>query len=551
MAHPIPRSKLDLMKQGGPASPGMARQTLMGLAHCTRLRALNLACCAGVGDSLLAVVAASCKGLERLDVSGCDVTDSGVISLAHHCHDLKELLVSECRLVTDASIQQIAERCRLLEQLVVANTRVADAGIFAIAQCSTNLRHLDVQGCSHVTHASISVIAAHGPGLQHLSIHGLRHLRDDSIIAIAEGCPGLTGIDLSGCVAITADGMRALADRCPQLQHVSVAGILYASAGLQQMVSRCARLRHLDAREVITFDDAISRALGSNCPDLRHLAVGMTLDLTDAGIIALAQGCPLLEHLRINACPRVTDGGLGIIAIHCPRLRHLDIRDCTNVTDAGVALVSQHCRELEELSMGMWGFRMTDASLRTVARFCAKLRCFNLRHGDLGNGGAPAVLEHRGGQLEALDVSGTRYRLEELSQMIGRTCTRLRSLWMGWCSALSDAHVASLLSGPAAGGLLHLDISKSGSEVTDKSLFAIGGACPQLCSLNVHSCHGVTDEGMKAIAAGCRRLIIVNAMGTSTTVGVYGIFAGSDCTVMWWDELCLGDPVSPPYEGLI
>eukprot|EP00899_Mesostigma_viride_P018928 jgi/Mesvir1/27036/Mv20735-RA.1 len=530
----------------------MARQTLMGLGHCRRLRTLNLACCAGIRDDFLAVVAVSCRDLERLDVSDCDVSDNGVIALAQHCHELKHLLLSDCKQVTCASIQHIAEGCCHLEQLVVTRTKVTDAGITAIARRCTKLRHLDVQSCSYVTDAGISEVAAHCPRLQHLGVQGLLHVTDISIIAVAEACPGLIGLDISACIAMSAHGMRVLADRCRELERVDVANSQISSAGLQELASRCARLRHLNARDSTSFDDDVAIALGSNCPDLRHLAVGRMRGLTDAGIIALAKGCPLLEHLCILSCAHVTDAGMSAVAIHCPRLRHLELWDCRDVTDASIFLVGEHCRELEELRVGMRGFRVTDASLRLVARNCARLRSFHMSHGDLGDAALAAVIEQRGGHLEALNVSCASIALDELMGLIGRTCTRLQSLWVAWCSRLSDAHLAALLSsGPAAGGLLHLDISESGYGVTDESLVAIGHMCPLLCTLNVQNCHGVTDEGMRAVAAGCRRLIFLNAIGTSASGEVFDMFAGSGCRVWWFEDYGISDPETPPDSPIL
>eukprot|EP00899_Mesostigma_viride_P023127 jgi/Mesvir1/399/Mv11290-RA.1 len=502
---------------GRPARPEIASPSLLGIAHCTRLRSLNLAGCADMDDALLAALAASCRELDSVDVSYCRVTDAGITELAQLCPGLKELSAGGMRRVTDASIEQVAANCQGLRRLDVGGTCVTDASVSAIARHCADLRHLGLGGAKKVTDDSIRAVAERCPSLQYLGVSGgLGVVSDASIIEIARRCRSLTGLDVHDCDngpgGVRDLGLRAVAQHCPDLQYLSVGGLRHVRRETMiQLAARCPKLRHLDAGGGPEMDDEVIDALTSGCPGLRHLAVAYLSDVTDASVIMLADRCHELEHLSVLACPRVTDVGISAVARRCLRLRHLDVRACIGVTAASLILAGELCERLEELRVNMvMDESMNKAEAAAVARSCARLRSVEVGHMDKA---LLRAIVQKCVQLENLHVWNACFHVGW--RAIGRKCARLRSLLVTNCETVSDKHVGSLLAGPLAGQLVHLDLSAC-HNITDESLVAVGRACVQLRTLKLSSA-AVTDVGLRAIVRGCPRLTFLDIRGCDVT----------------------------------
>eukprot|EP00899_Mesostigma_viride_P019589 jgi/Mesvir1/27631/Mv07362-RA.1 len=552
-AHQVPWDRREHAIQGRLAAcPGTARQSLLGLGHCRRLRSLTLASCPDVDDNVLMVVASSCWDLETLDVRNCQVTDKGVTVVAMYCARLKELRVGESQQVTDASFQKIAERCRLLEQLVIEGTSVTDVGVSAIARHCPNLRHLEMDPgpWTGITDASVIAVATHCPRLEYLNVENFEEeISDTSLTAIARRCPDLRGLGV-GTSAVTDAGLMAVASGCRQLQALNIAGQGITSEALTYLARHCPHLRRLDAPFVASIDDTVLLALGAHCRELHHLSI-QGAGVTDFGIEALAKGCPRLDHLAV-ACPHVTDAGMAAVARGCPHLRHLYLRSCECVTDTGMGAIArccpqllrlelfrcpkvteaclcavgEGCRRLEQLRFSALEGGVTDASMRVVARNCTRLHSIAMHRGGFGEAALRALVENCE-RLEHLEISGADFALENSMAAISRHCTCLRSLSVTSCPMLSDKDLVTALSGRAGARLLDLDLSCN-DGIADNALLAVATACPLLHTLDVSECGGVTDAGIRAVARSCQRLVAQCVYHTQVTEESLRLFDQGD-----------------------
>jgi len=79
-----------------------------------RPRALDVSDCVSVGDRALRALAHSCGvKLRRLCVRGCTaVTDYGVLALALHCTQMRQLNVQDCPLVGSSALTAVRDNCQ-------------------------------------------------------------------------------------------------------------------------------------------------------------------------------------------------------------------------------------------------------------------------------------------------------------------------------------------------------------------------------------------------------------------------------------------------------
>ena len=254
-------------------------------------RALVLEQCYFVNDFDLIDIAASCRDLLSLDVSGCRrITDEGLQELAGYCKDLRFLNVNDCPTITDKSLHVLSSGCR-------------------------DLHWLDLGGCRAVTSTGLEAISKHCRDLRTLHLSGCNEVCDQGLEAIALRCQALRTLNLSGCNEISDIGLGILARRCSALSALSLNGCnLVTDEGLWSIATSSRRLVSLDL---------------SGC-----------MLVTDCGLGALATHCPELSTLYLCGCHGITDDGLEAVATHCRALETLDLSGCSGITDRGVRLVA-------------------------------------------------------------------------------------------------------------------------------------------------------------------------------------------------------------------
>eukprot|EP00899_Mesostigma_viride_P024757 jgi/Mesvir1/5466/Mv15520-RA.1 len=353
--------------------------------------------------------------------------------------------------------------------------------------------------------------------LRSLNLSCFGSMVDDKVLAVlAASCGQLGALDVTNC-DVTDEGIRAVVGQCKQLEHLTICSTRVTKAAVLAIASECPRLQSLNAR--------ISAPPGDNSVD-------------DAAIVLLAERCPKLRHLTLSS-PGVSDVGISAIARHCPQLRHLDILGCFEVTDASLQLVGEHCRQLEVLRIySPRHGRLTAASLRVVAENCPRLRHLSTLDDNIGEEALRCVAKNCS-HLEHLGIEGANYGMDAGVAAMSRNCTRLRSFKARNCPLLSDANVATLLSGPAATQLVHLDLSFC-RNITDEALFAVGRSCPELRLLSLSSCGYVSDAGVMAVARGCRKLVFADVVGCGVTSGGLRLLDRSRCRVYdnkaFWED---------------
>ncbi|KAJ1447964.1 hypothetical protein M885DRAFT_450782, partial [Pelagophyceae sp. CCMP2097] len=146
--------------------------------------------------------------------------------------------------------------------------------------------------------------------------------------------------------------------------------------------------------------------------------------------------------------PRFGEGALRALARHCGGdLRRVDVDGAPRVNDAALLALAATCPQLRKLGVDGCS-RVTDVGVAAVARNCALLE--RLRAG--GCGGTTKPLTDESGMalgllvfLKTCDLSRSRVGVEGLLAM-ARGCASLEVLRLVGCDDVTDAGVAALLA---------------------------------------------------------------------------------------------------------
>ncbi|XP_051969357.1 F-box/LRR-repeat protein 7 isoform X2 [Xyrauchen texanus] len=296
------------------------------------------------------------------------------------CLTLETVVASGCRRLSDRGLRVIAQCSPELRRLEVAGCyNVSNNAVFDVVSHCPNLEHLNVSGCPKVTcisltqEASLLLTPLHGQqiGLRYLDMTDCVSLEDEGLRTIAFHCPRLTHLFLRRCIRLTDDSLRQLALHCTSLRELSLSDChLMGDFGLREVARLEGRLRYLSVAHCMRITDVGLRYVARYCPRLRYLNARGCEGLTDQGLSHLARSCPRLRSLDVGRCPLVSDNGLEVLARSCEGLRRLSLRGCESVTGRGLMVLAAGCPELQLLNVQEC--EVPAEALRLVRQHCRR-----------------------------------------------------------------------------------------------------------------------------------------------------------------------------------
>lgn len=141
--------------------------------------------------------------LTYISLAGCNkITDSFIMSVAHHCPRLSHLDLRACGQISDASISVIAEKCRNLHHLNVGRVRDRDRisiqSISLIAKY-TKVAVLGLAGCDMTDECLVMLAKHRGKKLERISVNNCYKLTNKTIQAFVKYCPNLSVFEMKEC----------------------------------------------------------------------------------------------------------------------------------------------------------------------------------------------------------------------------------------------------------------------------------------------------------------------------------------------------------------
>lgn len=258
-----------------------------------------------------------CRNLTTLWLSGAEITDGGITSLASF-PKLKEIFLEDTK-VTDAVIPTLAKMSSL-ESVGLASCAITDKGLLALAPLR-KLQRLELDS-TPISDSGIAVVRNFG-NLRHLDLEKTRV--SDKCLALLPA--RLEGLILNRCTGITSAAMTNIVRQRNLLQlNISFTSIRSDAVGKLGVLSA---MRDLDLAGI--------RANDQDLLFLEKLALRrLSLAGTNAGeaTIARLKKPGIMEELELTGTA-VGDSAIPDLA-KLKRLRLLDISN-TNITADGNA----------------------------------------------------------------------------------------------------------------------------------------------------------------------------------------------------------------------
>lgn len=195
---------------------------------------------------------------------------------------------------------------------------------------------------------------------------------------------------------------------------------------------------------------------------------------------------------------------------HCSALTSLNLSSCAKIGDGAICDICRSITQLVELDLSY--LKLGDLPLLQLADSCTLLRKLSLECcWNVGNAGVCAVAAACT-SLEALVLSGCAKLSDVALCSLGQHSTLLRRLALNNLVRLTDEGVCSVAERCVA--LRHVSLGgcrKLGDVAVGVN--GVSGYCAALEYIDLEQCTALTDAGIHALLAGCRRLSIMRLSG--------------------------------------
>ena len=205
-------------------------------------------------------------------------------AVGNHCHHLKKLNLTGCKLISDVGILELTKGCGRLEELHMPRTalffKITDVALLTLADRAPGLTKLDISGNELITDVGMDWLSSGCHALQDLNIKDLFKVTDAGLqIQLLDQAE--TPLFQPGSARLT--------------RHAELLVLLVANMG-QQMPNEITISGHTDAapygdsQGLTNWELSLERANASRRELLRHGVKGKSI----ASIVGLADKVPLL-----------------------------------------------------------------------------------------------------------------------------------------------------------------------------------------------------------------------------------------------------------------
>ncbi|KAF9360803.1 hypothetical protein BGX26_007565 [Mortierella sp. AD094] len=146
--------------------------------HPTPLRLVNLELVSTfISENALKNLLGKSPNLSTLILLNNANKNSTIQVIAENCPNLRMLELKNSKSIATSAFDSVFKKCPLLTNLNISHTLIYDAAISALAHHCTQLRILDLRGCSRVTHTAFLELMSTLTCLQHLRVGGCTKLK--------------------------------------------------------------------------------------------------------------------------------------------------------------------------------------------------------------------------------------------------------------------------------------------------------------------------------------------------------------------------------------
>lgn len=275
--------------------------------------------------------------------------------------------------------------------------------------------------------------------------------------------------------------------------------------------------------------------------------------VTDYGILGLASTLRRLQKINLSGNPFITDQALISLSLNCLFLSEVGIRDCDFITQNGIALVMRKTGNLKSIFMNGIGIPsidvcfkdsfayargvceldlsnsfISDELLCLVAKACLPLhklvlsRCFCFTFDGI------YFLLSKYLSLTYLDLEGASFLNDESMIELSKFLGNLTFINLSLCSKLTNSTLFNLTRNCPLLSVINMERTNLGVEefpteivvnhrvkslyfasnnsLNDECMKMVAYACPNLETVDVTYCSGITEEGILGILKSCLQI---------------------------------------------
>ncbi|XP_077863039.1 uncharacterized protein LOC144345570 [Saccoglossus kowalevskii] len=498
---------------------------------------------------------------KELDLSNwTSLTDDVFTALLDQLHHIVGINLSNCVSLTDSAYTHVADRCPDLEKLVLSGINVSDGALLYIAKKCPRLKYLEIFPCTGLScdclcalprlaelrhlrfnnaSCSVSIVVADllmngslPSKIEEFVLKSCTLFTEDLLLRCAETWNYLQILDLSGCQDLNDEIYEAFAKNCGNLSSVSFSDTLIGDKALRSVAMNCPRLEKLNVSCCLRITDIGLIDVATHCSQLLYLNISGSQsnedthqtsshiqgNATDVAVQEIASHCPRLTYFNVSSCPSISDLGLVAIAEHCQNIRHLEISNCIAVTDKSVYSLVEHCKHLERFQASEC-VQLTSQCINALVKCCPKLKDLQLETchyvGKLNFDQDSCQATDTNAWLDCCedydddDPPGFQYLAGILVRMPKHSPVSQNNRSVNIQCKTTLPNPISLCVCTESRALKHINLSCC-SKIADDSLRQIATHCPYLQYISLYGCYRITDKGMEYLVKGCKDLRYLN-----------------------------------------
>ncbi|KAL0070717.1 UV-damaged DNA-binding protein rad7 [Marasmius tenuissimus] len=289
-------------------------------------------------------------------------------------------------------------------------------------------------------------------GAEHsiLTFYDATKLTPPSMVTLAQLNPNLTSLRLDFCGQMSDDVIHSWKTTLPNVTSLELLGpfLVRAPAWISFFQTHKPLHSFLITQSPRFNLDCLKALVESSTDTLVRLGLREVGQMCDEFLPSIGE-CGKLTYLDIsepsNSC---TDSAVNQLLKQVgPTLSHLNLSNHILLTDTVLEGVKENAKSLTELGLSSLP-RLTDEGVANFFASWSKSPLFHVdisRNPDLLSNALRSLLKHSGSHLQFLNINGLKDVEADALEEIAKYANDLKSLDLGWCRAVDDFVLKSIL----------------------------------------------------------------------------------------------------------
>ena len=366
-------------------------------------------------------------------------------------------------------------------------TKLINRQTYPLCLCVERIR---IRNTNRLSDRGLELIAGLCPELRQLIIRNCLSIRSTSVEKIIDNCENLKYLDLTGCFNLTN---LAFGDKKPTKKSLND---LYRKILGNKKLEECERKQSIEKFNINEY------------LYLQHVDLSFCSNINDKSLEYLCKTCIYIRNLYLRRCKQITDIGVLYIAKYCVHLRELSLCQCVKVSDTGIRYLAK--------DKNLYSSSKNSIGEAPECRTNNGPREYKLKYLSLAE--CPLITDY---SLIYLCKVGFFQQIKYLNL---RGCSKITDKFIKYMVGanfiarfIQDELMVSSLSKIQHKFFIPLElrtIDLSKCSISDKSIEYLCRLAilkpDSLKRISLRYCDGITDIGIRNIAANCRNLQSLN-----------------------------------------